>query len=201
MADVQFFYDLGSPYSYLSALRVDEAFAGAGAAVDWVPVLLGGVFAATGRSSWSLTEHRAAGIAEVERRAAERGVPRLVWPGEWPNDGLNVMRAACWATLRDGGRVFALAAFAEQFARGNALSDPAHVANAARRAGYEPDQVLAATGDPAVKAALRENTERALAVGVIGVPSFAVDGEIWWGDDRLDAAVATLTRTTRDVAS
>lgn len=167
-----FFYDLGSPYAWLTAERIRGAV--------WVPVLLGAIFKEVGRSSWARTDARAAGIAEIERRARERGLPAPRWPGDWPNDGLTAMRAAAHV---DSER-FALEAFRVHFVDGLALSEPRNVALAAERAGLDGDEVLAATQDPAVKARLRENTERALEAGVIGVPSLLLDtGEVLFGDD------------------
>ena len=167
-----FFYDLGSPYAWLTAERIRGA--------TWVPVLLGGIFQAVGRSSWARTDARAAGIAEIERRARERGLPQPRWPEDWPNDGLTAMRAA----VHVGSERFALEAFRVHFVDGLALSEPAHVALAAERAGLDGDEVLAATRDQAVKDRLRANTERAIAAGVIGVPSLVDErGEVLFGDD------------------
>ena len=167
-----FFYDLGSPYAWLTAERIRGA--------AWVPVLLGGIFQAVGRSSWARTDAREEGIAEIERRAHERGLPQPRWPSEWPNDGLTAMRAAVHA---DSER-FALEAFRVHFVDGLALSDPANVGLAAERAGLDPDAVLEATRDPAVKDRLRANTEQAIAAGVIGVPSLVDErGQVLFGDD------------------
>ena len=165
-----FFYDLGSPYAWLTAERISGA--------TWVPVLLGGIFRATGRSSWARTDARAEGIAEIERRARERGLPKPTWPDPWPNDGLLAMRAAASV---DSER-FALEAFRVHFVDGLALSEPEHVALAAVRAGLDAGEVLAAAADQTVKDRLRANTERALAAGVIGVPTLVTD-EVLWGDD------------------
>ncbi|CAA9494821.1 MAG: hypothetical protein AVDCRST_MAG85-1412 [uncultured Solirubrobacteraceae bacterium] len=167
-----FYYDLGSPYAWLTAERIRGA--------TWVPVLLGGIFHVTGRSSWGFTDGREEGMAEVERRSADRGLPPVRWPDPWPNDGLTAMRAAAFA---DSER-FALEAFRIHFVDGLALSDPANVGLAAERAGLDADEVLAAAADPAVKLKLRENTERALAEGVTGIPSLVrPGGEVLWGDD------------------
>ena len=166
-----FFYDLGSPYAWLTAERIRGA--------TWVPVLLGGIFRATGRSSWAETPQRAAGIAEIERRARDRGLPAPRWPDPWPNDGLTAMRAAAHVDHPS----FALAAFRLHFGEGRPLSDPANVALAAERAGLDGDEVLAATRDPAVKERLRANTDEALAAGVIGIPSVVLaGGEVLFGD-------------------
>jgi 2-hydroxychromene-2-carboxylate isomerase len=179
-----FLYDLGSPYAWLAAERVDSVLPG----VTWVPVLLGGIFRATGRSSWARTPQRAAGIAEIERRAAERGLPPLRWPDPWPNDGLRVMRAATWAHRIGQGRAFALAAFRVHFTEGIPLSEPDGIARAAERAGLDPALALAAGDDPEIKAALRAATDAALAAGVRGIPTVLADGAVLWGDDRLEDA-------------
>lgn len=199
---IRFYYDLGSPYAYLTAWRIDELF-GPDALVEWTPVLLGGIFKASGRASWAETTWRAEGIAEVERRGAEYGLPPFAWPGddgvgEWPNNGLTAMRAAVWADRVGAGREFAMAAFFEQFSAGRPLSDPMVIEAAARRAGLSGEEALAGAQDQEVKDALRMNTELALALGVIGVPSVAVDGaggetHVFWGDDRLGEAVAVAS--------
>ncbi len=182
---VTFLYDVGSPYAWLAAERVADVL---GAPPRWEPVLLGGIFRATGGGSWAETERRAAGIAEIERRARERGLPPLRWPETWPNDGLRAMRAAAAAHRigAEAGERFALEAMRLQFTEGRALSEPDAIAEAATRAGLDADALLEATGDPEVKAALRAATERAIGLGVTGVPTFVAGGRIVWGDDRLE---------------
>ena len=103
------------------------------------------------------------------------------------------MRAATYADRIGKGREFAIAAFRVQFTEGRALSDPANIARAAQNADLDPGEVLEATNDPEVKNALRENTDRALELGVTGVPSVVVGRFVIWGDDRLDEA-ALLAR-------
>jgi 2-hydroxychromene-2-carboxylate isomerase len=193
MSDVLFSFDLGSPYAWLAAERVDALLAPR--TVVWEPVLLGGIFRATGRSSWALQgdEPREAGVAEIERRARERGLPALVWPDPWPDNYLLVMRAAT-AVLRSGGqerlRAFALAALRAAFTEGIVLATAEGVGIAAERAGLDGATLILAAGDQAVKDELRARTEAAVARGVRGVPSFTVDGRVVFGDDELDAAAA-----------
>src|SRR5918998_4183291 len=127
MSQPIFFYDLGSPYAWLAAERIDALF---DEPPRWVPVLLGAIFKATGRGSWASTGARADGMAEIERRARERGLPPIRWADPWTNDGLHAMRVAAHADSRE----FALAAFRVQFTEGLPLSDPANVALAAARA-------------------------------------------------------------------
>jgi 2-hydroxychromene-2-carboxylate isomerase len=185
VAAATFYYDLGSPYAWLAAERVDEALPGE---VDWQPVPLGGLFRATGRSSWARTEARAGGMAEVERRAAAYGLPALRWPEPWPGDMLAAMRAAVIAREAGSQREFALAAFRHAFAKGHDLSDPEAVLQAAAAAGLDAAAVRERLSDQAVKDTLRAATEAAAARGVFGVPTVVVGDEVFWGDDRLEDA-------------
>jgi 2-hydroxychromene-2-carboxylate isomerase len=186
-----FYYDLMSPYAYLTAERLDRVLP---RPVRWQPVLLGGLFKLTGRSSWALGdyERRRRGMAEIERRAREYGVPPLRWPDPWPSSSLHAMRAAIYARHTGREREFASAAYAVAFAEGNDLAELRHVLAAADRAGLAPREVEAAIADDAVKGELRTVTDEAHARGVFGVPSLAVGEELFWGDDRLEEAAAAL---------
>ncbi len=183
-----FYYDLGSPYAYLAAERVNGVLP---VVPVWQPILLGGVFKATGRSSWARTEGRAQGMAEVERRAAERGLPALRWPDPFPGDMLAAMRAATFAQQSGRAVAFSLAAFRQAFAAGRDLGDLDNVVLAAAACELHPRAVLKGIESRAVKDALRAATEAALERGVTGVPTVAVGERLFWGDDRLeDAATA-----------
>jgi len=153
--------------------------------VEWVPVLLGGIFRNTGVTPWPEGPERGARMAEIERRARARGLPPVRWPDPWPSDGLRVMRAAVF-----GGVPFARAAFRVHFVSGIPGSDPATIFLAADCVGLDPEAVLAATEDPAIKDALWANTDRALGSGVSGVPTVVVDGTEFWGDAELERAAA-----------
>jgi 2-hydroxychromene-2-carboxylate isomerase len=186
----RFYVDVGSPYAWLAAERVERGLLGS--EVVWEPVLLGAVFAVRGWGSWSLTDARADGIAEVERRALAYGLGPVRWPDPWPGNYLLAMRCAVAAAEAGAGRAFLLAALRLGFVDGRDLSDPAAVADAASTAGIEGEALLAAASTPEVKAALRERTEAAIALGVEGVPSVVVGGRAFWGDDRLEDAAAAL---------
>jgi 2-hydroxychromene-2-carboxylate isomerase len=191
MPQVTFYFDLGSPYAYLTAERLALLLR---EPVDWQPVSLGALFKLTGRSSWALADHRRrqAGMAEIERRARGYGLPPIRWPDPWPTNYLMAMRAAMFAFAAGRGREFTLRAFRDAFQLGRDLSVPAHVLDAAERVGLERGEVEAATQDPQIKQALREATDAAHALGVIGVPTITIDGESFWGDDRLEDAAARL---------
>jgi 2-hydroxychromene-2-carboxylate isomerase len=191
MAAATFYFDLGSPYAYLAAERVETVIP---APVVWQPILLGGLFKANGRSSWARADERRRrdGIAEVESRARRYGLPPVSWPDAWPSDYLFAMRAATFAQAQGAAREFALAGLVRAFQRGVEMSDPDNVREAAVAAGLDPDEVAAATQDPTIKQALRAATDAAHEAGVIGVPTVAVDGQLFWGDDRLEEAAGAL---------
>jgi 2-hydroxychromene-2-carboxylate isomerase len=185
----RFFVDVGSPYAWLAAERVEQVL---GSDVVWEPVLLGAVFSVRGFGSWSLTDARDAGIEEVERRAALYGLPAVRWPEPWPGNMLLAMRCAVAAAEAGRARAFLLAALRLGFVEGRDLSDRAAVADAASTAGIEGDELLAAASTPSVKAALRDRTEGAIALGVRGVPTVLVGDQAFWGDDRLEDAARAL---------
>jgi 2-hydroxychromene-2-carboxylate isomerase len=185
-----FYFDLGSPYAYLTAERISGAFTDAGLEQpEWQPILLGGLFKRFGRDSWGNGDGREDGIAEVERRAADYGLARLVWPEPWPGNMLFAMRAATFAKQTGRTVSFALAAFRQQFAAGRDLSEHDNVLIAAAACELHPNAVTKACGTEGVKRALIEATEAAAERGVIGVPAIAVSEEVFWGDDRLEGAV------------
>ena len=191
---MRFYFDLGSPYAYLASERLASVLP---EPVHWQPVLLGGLFRLTGRSSWALGDYRRreAGMAEVERRARDYGLPAIRWPDPWPTDYLLAMRAVTFAFALGRGRELTRCAFRDAFQRGHELSIRAHVINAAERAGLDRGEVESATRDPQTKQALRDATDAAFALGVFGVPTIAIGDELFWGDDRLEDAAAHLKRS------
>lgn len=191
MARATFYFDLGSPYAYLTAARIDAVL---GEPADWQPISLGALFKLADRSSWSLgdPQRREDGMAEVERRARAYGLPLLCWPEPWPGNYLMAMRAAIYAQRIGRLREFAGSAFRSGFEHGRDLSIPANVLAAASEAGLDPQELERAVGDPEIKGELREATDEAHRLGVFGVPTIAVAGELFWGDDRLEQAAAQL---------
>jgi 2-hydroxychromene-2-carboxylate isomerase len=189
-----FYFDLGSPYAYLTAERISGLFTEAGLEQpEWQPILLGGLFQHFGRDSWGNGQEREAGMAEVERRASEYGLPPVAWPEPWPGNMLMAMRAATFAKQTGRTVSFALAAFRQAFAAGRDLSEADNVLIAAAACELHPNALLKAVETEGVKNALHEATDRAAEMGVSGVPSLLVDGEVFWGDDRVEEAVSAAS--------
>jgi 2-hydroxychromene-2-carboxylate isomerase len=183
-----FYYDLGSPYSYLAAERIHRVLP---VVPIWQPILLGGIWQVTGGRSWATTDRREEGIAEVERRAADYGLMALRWPEAWPNNTLDAMRAATFAQQTGRAVAFSLAAFRQAFAAGRDLSVVDNVLIAAAACELHPNAVLKGIEMRSTKDRLREATRAAYDRGVRGVPTVAVGDQLFWGDDRLeDAATA-----------
>jgi 2-hydroxychromene-2-carboxylate isomerase len=191
MTEATFYFDLGSPYAYLAAERIGEVLS---EAVTWQPVSLGGLFKLAGRSSWSLGDpsRRAAGIAEVERRARRYGLPPVRWPEAWPSDYLLAMRVATYAFAEGRGPEFTMRGFRDAFRHGHDLGVREEVLRAAEEVGLDRTEAEEATQDPAIKLALRAATDAAHELGVFGVPTVAIGEKLFWGDDRLEDAAARM---------
>ncbi len=185
-----FYYDLGSPYAYLSAERIHTVFEEAGAPPPvWKPVLLGGLFAQFDRGSWALTDAREEGMREVERRAAAYGLPPIRWPEGWPSNYLFAMRVATFATEIGRGVSLPLAAFRQHFAAGRDLSEPDNVLIAAASAELHPRALTTAVKRNAIKERLRADHRRGGREGrVRRAGDRGRRGEVFWGDDRLEEA-------------
>ena len=186
------YYDLASPYSYLSFMRAADVL---GAPPTLQPVLAGAIFAHRGYGSWAHMETRSEHVAEIERRAKAYGLPPVTWPPNWPPNALHAMRAVVWAEREHGaGEAFSRAAFRAAFAENQDLGDPETLRRVAAGLGLEG--IEDGVANPAVKAQLRDATDSAIARGVVGVPTLATaDGRLLFGDDRLAEAVTDADAT------
>jgi 2-hydroxychromene-2-carboxylate isomerase len=181
------YYDLASPYAYLAVARAARVLP---EPPRLQPVLAGAIFAHRGWGSWAHTPQRDANVAEIEARARRYGLPPLAWPPGWPMNALKAMRAAVWADRQGAGAAFAQAGYRAAFVEGADLQEVATLRGVAAEAGLPASALDAALQDPAIKAALREATDAAIALGVRGVPTLATaDGRLLFGDDRLEEAL------------
>jgi len=180
---MRLYYDLASPYAYLAVSRAASVL---GEEPELEPVLLGAIFGYRGHGSWAHTPERAAGEAEVKRRAGAYGLPPMRWPPGWPLNSLAAMRAATYAKRQGLQREFAHAVYEREFARGEDISGIEALETIAEGVGLRG--VRAAVADPAIKQALRDATDNAWAAGVQGVPTLQAGGRMLFGDDRLEDA-------------
>src|SRR5439155_22286630 len=125
------------------------------------------------------------------------GLAPMLWPDPWPTNYLTAMRAATFAFTIGRGREFTMQAFRNAFQRGQELSVADRVLDTGEQIGLDRRELETATGEPQIKQALRTATDAAHATGVTGVPTVAVDRELFWGDDRLEEAAAHVARVTR----
>jgi 2-hydroxychromene-2-carboxylate isomerase len=188
-----FYYDFNSPYAWLAAERVNSVLP---VPPVWQPVSFGHILQASGREPWSFHEPtKSEGIAEVERRAAERDLPAPRWIDGWPlgTYSLLPLRAAIFAQQAGRAVSFSLAAFRQFFAAGRTLAELDNVLIAAAASELHPRAVTKGIESKTVKDALRAATDQAIALGVQGVPTVAVGTQLFWGDDKLEEAAAALS--------
>jgi 2-hydroxychromene-2-carboxylate isomerase len=184
---VEFFFDVGSPYSYLAYHQLPKIAAARQAEIVWRPILLGGVFQATGNHS----------PVEIPLKGKHLGVDLLRWATQFgvhfamnpyfPINTLPLMRCAVAMQLRDEAEFqrYLAAIFAAMFDTPRNLSQPAEIAAVLQQADIDPAQFMAMIGEQAVKDQLKNNTTEAVERGVFGAPTFFVGGEMYWGQDRL----------------
>jgi len=185
---VEFYFDVGSPATYLAWTQLPALCAQAGAALVFKPMLLGGVFQATGNASPASVAAKGRYMNDDLGRFAKRyGVPFNMNP-HFPINTLQLMRGAIGIQLRQPERLdaYLTTVFQALWVHGANLNDPATVATTLAAAGFDPAQVFALVNDVDIKAALKANTEEAVSRGVFGAPTMFVGGTMFFGQDRLD---------------
>lgn len=199
LPSIAFWYEFASTYSYLTAMRIEDLAGAAGVSVTWRPILLGPIFAAQGWNSSPFNIYPAKGRymwRDMERLAAEAGLP-LVQPNPFPQNSLLAARLALIGA--DGGWIseFTKRVFLAEFGHGLDISKPDTLDGILAAMGLDPSGLMARTrNDEGVKTRLKIQTEEAQRQGIFGAPSFTTaDGELFWGNDRLEAALAWATRT------
>lgn len=184
----EFFFDVGSPASYLAWTQLPTLCAQAGANLVYRPMLLGGVFQATGNASPAMVPAKGLYMAHDLARFAQRyGVAFRMNP-HFPVNTLQWMRGIVGMQLRDPARLETLlnAVFSALWVQGANLNDATVSAATLLDAGFDPAEVHGLVNDTDIKAALKANTEEAVARGVFGAPTVFVDGVMYFGQDRLD---------------
>lgn len=185
---LEFIFDFISPASYLAFTQLPALCAETGATLLYQPVLLGGVFEATGNRPPLAVPAKGRYILEDFSRFARRyGVPLRFNPA-FPYSTVAALRGALVVQQDQPERLDAYvgAVFEAIWAQGRNLSDPAELQTVLADAGFDAAGLLAAASGQAAKDALRQRTEQAVARGVFGVPSFFVGEQLFFGQDRLD---------------
>ena len=196
-AGLEFWFEFGSTYSYLSAARIEGLAAAAGVQVEWEPFLLGPIFAEQGWDDSPFNIYPAKGRymwRDIERQCAKYRLP-FVKPSRFPRNGLLAARVACLAGAAPEPWLpdFVRAVFRANFAEDREIGDPAEVRSILDSLGQQGGRIVEEAGAPENKARLREQTRRAGELGIFGAPSFVVRGELFWGNDRLEDALARVT--------
>jgi 2-hydroxychromene-2-carboxylate isomerase len=192
-----FWYEFASTYSYLAAHRVERLAAAAGVAVEWRPFLLGPIFGAQGWTTSPFNIYPAKGRnmwRDMERLCADEGL-KLVHPTIFPQNGIMAARVALVGAEDGWIGDFSKAVYAANFAEGADISAPETLARLLGNLGLEAEAVMARAQTQPIKDRLRTNTEAAIAAGVYGAPAFTVGDELFWGNDRLENALAWATRS------
>lgn len=186
-APIDFYFDFSSPYGYFGAEQIETLAGRHGRAVNWHPILLGVVFKSVGTAPLpSFPIKGPYSLHDIRRTARYFGLP-YVHPSRFPIATQHPGRACTWLDDRDPAlaKAFALAAYRAYFTADRDISDPAVVLDVAAGLGVARDELAAALEEPALKARFKGDVEAALERGVFGSPFFIVDGEPFWGSDRL----------------
>ncbi len=193
---IEFWFEFASTYSYPAAMRIEAAAEAAGVPVVWRPFLLGPIFVAQGWRDSPFNIYPAKGRYmwhDLERTCAGLGLP---WrrPTTFPRSGLLAARVCVAAEGEDWGEDwvprFVRSVYQANFAHDRDIADRGVVAELIEGQGRPAGEVLARADTVAVKEALRQRTEDAVGLGIFGAPSFVAAGELFWGNDRLDDALA-----------
>jgi 2-hydroxychromene-2-carboxylate isomerase len=197
MAAIDFWYEFASTYSYPAAMRIERRAREAGVALRWRPFLLGPIFQTLGWNDSPFNIYAAKGRymwRDLARICADEGLPLSLPPQRFPQSGLKAARLALVGEAEGWAPAFTRAVFAANYAEQKDIADDATLRSILDGLGVDADAATAAANTPANKAALKAQTEEAVTRGIFGAPSFTVGDELFWGNDRLDAALTWAKR-------
>jgi 2-hydroxychromene-2-carboxylate isomerase len=190
----EFWYEFGSTYSYLSAFRIEDLTHAAGVAVSWRPFLLGPIFKEQGWSDSPFNVYPAKGRymwRDMERLCAKDGVP-FVKPSRFPRDSLLAARIASLTIAEPEPWLpdFVRAVFRANFAEDREIGDAEEIRSILEDLGQPGAELIERAQRPENKQRLRDHVQRAIELGIFGAPSFVGGKELFWGNDRLENALA-----------
>jgi 2-hydroxychromene-2-carboxylate isomerase len=185
---VEFFFDVGSPASYLAWTQLPRLAAETNAVVVWRPMLLGGVFKATGNASPVTVPAKGRWMGDDLHRWARRYGVAFTMNPHFPINTLTLMRGAAAMQMRHPDRFAGYVSAIERamWEAPRDLGDADVLVATLREAGFDPAEFATLVADPEVKAKLIATTEEAVARGVFGAPTFFVGEQMFFGQDRLE---------------
>ena len=192
---VEFFFDVGSPAAYLAWTQLPALCSCGGADIDYKPMLLGGVFQATGNQSPMTVPAKGSYLQrDLALHARRYGVPFEQNP-HFPINTLTLMRGATAVQMQQPERFagYVDAVFLAIWVESKNMNDSQVAASVLEAAGFDPAALMAQAADPQVKERLKQVTQDAVARGVFGAPTFFVDGQMFWGQDRLEFVKKALS--------
>ena len=193
---VEFWYEFASTYSYPAAMRVEQAAKDAGVGLVWRPFLLGPIFGTQGWNDSPFNIYPAKGRymwRDMARICEAQGLT-LKEPVRFPQNGLKAARLALLGQDEDWGPEFTRRVYLANFAGQKDISGEAVLSGFLKALGLDAGALLARSNEQANKDKLKAQTEAAIAKGIFGAPSFVVGDELFWGNDRLDAALGWAKR-------
>lgn len=191
-ATLSFWYEFASTYSYPAAARIERLAAAAGIEVAWRPFLLGPIFVRQGWSDSPFNLYPAKGRymwRDLERICAAENLP-LRRPSAFPRNGLLAARTALVAAEEGWVAPFTRAVYHANFAEDRDIASPEVIGAIVAALGHAAPAALERAVSPAIKERLKAETQAAIARGIFGAPSITVGDELFWGNDRLDQAIA-----------
>ena len=195
VSSLGFWFEFGSTYSYVSAVRIEAAAAGVGVPLVWEPFLLGPIFAEQGWDDSPFNVYPAKGRymwRDMERLCSGNGIP-FEKPSRFPRSSVIAARVACLAKATGEPWLpgFARAVFRANFAEDREIGEAEVIRSILDSVGLPGARIVERAGAPDNRPRLREQTRRAAELGIFGAPSFVVGGdELFWGNDRLEDALA-----------
>ena len=194
---LDFWFEFASTYSYPAAMRIGALARTRGVPVRWRPFLLGPLFKAQGWDTSPFNLYPAKGRymwRDLARTCDGFGLP-FVQPAVFPQNTILAARVALVAFAEGWGGDFTRAVYTAEFGEGGDIGQPETIANLVMALGHDAAAVIARAQSDEKKLALRKNTEEAQTLGIFGAPSFVTpDGELFWGNDRPEAALDWMRR-------
>lgn len=189
---MEFWFEFGSTYSYPAALRIEALARSQGVPIVWKPFMLGPIFRTLGWSDSPFNLQPVKGRymwRDLERICAELAIP-FRRPSQFPRNGLLAARIACWFEGKSWVPEFVRCVYRANFAEDLDISDASLLESYLNKLGQPGAALIQQAQSPESKEKLRAQTERAVALGIFGAPTFVVGPELFWGNDRLEAALS-----------